>query len=169
MEVGIAHLEQHSSKWNGTGIQDDAEAGLMLSLRRLAPREREVAAFVFRSGEATANQVVNALSDPLSNSAVRSMLNRLVSKKVLGRARRGKLFLYRPSKPELFQERALKQLADEYFQSSVHQMAISVINLIKVQESELIANIASRSDRADHRDELPRRRRMGLNGRSHEV
>jgi predicted transcriptional regulator len=126
----------------------------------LAPREKEVAAIVYRSGEATADQVVNALSDSLSNSAVRSMLNRLVSKRLLRRTRHGRLFLYRPYDAEDFQERALKRLADEYFQSSVYQMAVSVIDLVNRQNPELLAHTSARSDFAAGRNDLSPRRKL---------
>ena len=72
----------------------------MVEVERLARREREVAEAVYALGEASAGEIASCLSDPLSNSAVRSMLGRLEAKGVLRHRRKGRKFYYRPAASE---------------------------------------------------------------------
>ena len=77
----------------GSGVRPAALA--RSPLRHLARRERQVAERVGWLGEASAEEVRAALPDPLSNAAVRSMLRRLVDKRLLARRKCGRKFLYR--------------------------------------------------------------------------
>lgn len=108
----------------------------------LYEREQEVAIVVYRRGCATANEVQDRLSDPLSNGAVRSMLNRLVGKRILKRQRRGPhgAFVYLPAlTDEVIEERALRQLANDFFDGSLFRTAAAL--------DKLVARLSMRSNR----------------------
>jgi predicted transcriptional regulator len=99
---------------------------------RLYRREREVAELVYVRRQATAKQVQAELSDPLSSPAVRSMLNRLVGKGILTRHRcEGNTeYTYEPAISYVSsRERAVRQLADDYFDGSLAEVAASILRL----------------------------------------
>lgn len=102
-------------------------------LRRLPAREREIAALVFSEGEISAAEVARALLQPISNSAVRSMLRRLEAKGILQHRREGNRFIYLPANSEA-EERAvvLKRVAHEHFQGSIEKMVREARKLIQV-------------------------------------
>lgn len=101
------------------------EVNLLLS------REREIATIVYELGASTAVQVEQALSSPLSNSAVRSMLNRLVAKGILKRVLGYKAFIYLPAlTPSDSGSLALKRFAQDYFGGSVTEAAAAMSKLL---------------------------------------
>ena len=99
----------------------------------LAERERQIATFVYSAGAATAKDVEEHLSAMVSNSAIRSMLGRLVKKGIIKRRKRSLrsagnarriAFLYLPALDDVgVQQRVLAQVADDYFNGSVLKLA----------------------------------------------
>lgn len=116
-------------------IGDAADAGSAL-LRRLPPREREIARIVHRFGEASATEIVAALADPVSNAAVRSMLRRLEAKGVLVRYRHGRKFLYAPAAVHPPGEAALRQVSRRHFGGSMTRAAAAIASLIVADASQ---------------------------------
>lgn len=103
-------------------------------VQKLFSREREVATIVYARGFATATDVQERLSTHLTNGAVRSMLQRLVGKGILTRRRRGRhgAYVYLPAlTTALVREKALVQLADEYFAGSLHRAALAMVDLLR--------------------------------------
>ena len=102
-------------------------------LARLAPREREVAEIVYACGRGiSADEVRHALGDPLSNSAVRSMLGRLAAKGLLATRRAGKKFLYLPAIADAAaREAAILRLAQDYFAGSLAEAAMATLALAR--------------------------------------
>jgi predicted transcriptional regulator len=97
---------------------------------RLPPRERQVAQIVHARGEASAAEIIQALPDPLSSAAVRSMLTRLINKGVVRRRRDGKRFLYLPTaaNPAAGDE-ALRRVSRDFFGGSISDAADAMIRL----------------------------------------
>ncbi|HTU09933.1 MAG TPA: BlaI/MecI/CopY family transcriptional regulator [Allosphingosinicella sp.] len=102
-------------------------------LARLARREREVAEIVYACGRGiTADEVRLALSDPLSNSAVRSMLTRLAAKGLLATRKAGKKFVYLPAiADDDAREKAILRLAQDYFAGSLAEAAMATLALAR--------------------------------------
>ena len=102
-------------------------------LARLAGREREVAGIVYSCGRGiSADEVRLALGDPLSNSAVRSMLSRLAAKGLLTTRRAGKKYLYLPAIADAqAREEALLTLARDYFSGSLAEAAMAMLALAR--------------------------------------
>jgi predicted transcriptional regulator len=97
----------------------------------LPRREREIAGIVYARGEASAALVCEALSDPISNAAVRSMLTRLEAKGVLRRRKVGNRFLYAPAASDReAREAALRRVSRDYFGGSLAEMAAAVTDLV---------------------------------------
>jgi predicted transcriptional regulator len=99
-------------------------------LHRLPPRERQVAEIVHQRGEASATEILDALPEPLSNGAVRSMLSRLQNKGVVRRRRDGKRFVYLPARANpAVRDAALRRVSREYFEGSLARAADAMIAL----------------------------------------
>ena len=99
-------------------------------MHRLPPRERQVAQIVHARGEASATDIINALPDPLSSAAVRSMLSRLQAKGVVRRRRDGKRFVYMPARiGAAAREEALRRVSRDYFDGSLAEAAEAMISL----------------------------------------
>lgn len=106
---------------------EDADPAL---LRRLPPRERQLATIVGRLGEASATEIQDALPDPISNAAVRSMLRRLEAKGVLVRYPHGRKYLYAPAAVDQGGEAALRRVSRDYFSGSMTRAAAAMASLI---------------------------------------
>ena len=99
-------------------------------LHRLPPRERQVAEIVHQRGEASAAEILNALPEPLSNGAVRSMLSRLQNKGVVRRRSDGKRFVYLPASANpAAREAVLRRVSRDYFEGSLARAADAMIAL----------------------------------------
>lgn len=112
------------------------------ALTKLAPREQEVATIVYLNTGITAKEVELALSADLTNTAVRSMLNRLVDKGILRRRREGRKFFYSPALllPDI-QQRALQRVVDEFFGGSLADAFRRFVDLLDAAEAaELVAS-----------------------------
>ena len=98
----------------------------------LAPREREVADIVYARGEASATDVCCALSDPITNAAVRSMLTRLHAKGVLRRRKEGNRYYYAPAATDrAAREAALRKISRDYFGGSIAETAAAAIEMAR--------------------------------------
>ena len=107
-------------------------------------REREVADVVFADGETTAAQIEKRLPY-LTNSSIRMMLKRLESKGVVRRRKDGRAFRYSPALREgMLKETALKRIADQHFDGSLHHAALKIIEMMEIQQPGSAARIASR-------------------------
>jgi len=105
----------------------------------LAAREREVATIVYLRGAQTAKDVRANLSLPVSDATVRTMLKRLIRKGILtrrwGGRGRGQQYLYGPVvTPEHVKRAALRQIAQHYFEGSLFQAAMTILELLGPDE-----------------------------------
>jgi len=99
---------------------------------RLYRREREVAEIVYGRRSATAKTVQDLLSDELTSAAVRSMLNRLVRKRILARTRTegSTEYVYHAAISHVSsRERAIREVAEDFFGGSLNEIAASVLRL----------------------------------------
>ncbi len=86
----------------------------------LSRREREILEILFRLGKATANDVQNALSEPPSHSAVRSILRVLEEKGHITHEEEGKRFLYLPTQAhDSAAHSALRNVVQTFFGGSL--------------------------------------------------
>lgn len=130
-----------------TAPMDHRPVDLPAGVQSLAPRERELAAAIYTHGPMTAERLRERLSLEITNAAVRSMLSRLCRKGVLKRraedgreqARgQGKAFLYLPLlTPDLVRRQAMEQLAKDYFEGSMLDVAQAAIEMSKMSDSSL--------------------------------
>ena len=96
--------------------------------RDLGRRERQIMEAVYARGEASVGDVLAALPDPPSYSAVRAMLNLLEEKGRLRHREDGRKFVYLPVIPrEKARRSAIKNLLSTFFGGSVSEAVASLI------------------------------------------
>lgn len=85
----------------------------------LSRREREIMDILYRTGEATAAEILAELPDAPSNSAVRTILRILEEKKHVEHVRKGLSYVYRPRVGrEKARRSALNHLLSTFFEGS---------------------------------------------------
>lgn len=96
----------------------------------LGRRERQIMEAVYARGQASVTEVLEALPDPPSYSAVRAMLNLLEEKGHLKRRKAGRKFLYVPTVPrDKARRSALRNLLSTFFGGSAAQAVASLIDM----------------------------------------
>lgn len=99
-------------------------------IESLPRREREVFETLCRMEASTAAGVRNALSDPLSDSAVRTMLSRLEAKGLVERSSGPEGFLFSPTqRTEAVAASALRRMIDTFFAGSAASAATALLGL----------------------------------------
>jgi predicted transcriptional regulator len=100
-------------------------------IETLPRREREVFETLCRlGGAAPAADVRQALSDPLSDSAVRTLLSRLEAKGLVERRKGANGFVYQPAeRTETVAAGALQRMIDTFFAGSAASAATALLGL----------------------------------------
>ena len=92
-------------------------------------REREIMNIIFASGEATANEVLERMTEPPSYSAVRAMLRILEQKGHLRHEQEGTRYVYRPTaNREKASRSALDQLLATFFDGSAAKVVSTLLD-----------------------------------------
>lgn len=108
----------------------------------LPRREREVFEVLCRLGEGGTAAVRQGLADPLSDSAVRTLLGRLEAKGLVRRRNDGASIVYAPApRPEAIATGALRRMVDTFFAGSAATAATALLGLtprLKPEEVEAL-------------------------------
>ena len=100
------------------------------SERDLGRRERQIMDVVYRLGEASVGQVREALPDPPSYSAVRTMLRYLESKGFLRHRKVGTKYVYRPTRSRAAASRsAVRHLLRTFFEDSASDAVAAILDV----------------------------------------
>ena len=103
-------------------------------------RERQILDVLFELGEASADQVREALDPSLANATVRTMLRKLEAKRAIEHREDGKRFLYKPTQSrKLAGKSALRRVLNIFYDGSVeHALAAHLLdNRQKIDRAEL--------------------------------
>ena len=77
---------------------------------------------VYAHGDATATEVLDAMADPPSRTAVRTLLRILEEKGHLGHKKRGREFVYRPTRPRRRAgQSAIRRVVKTFFSGSLEK------------------------------------------------
>ena len=121
-------------------------------IESLPRREREVFETLCRLDEGTAASVRAALSDALSDSAVRTMLTRLEIKGLVERSSGADGFVYRPvQETEAVAAGALQRMIDTFFAGSAASAATALLGLGQTLTPDEAAALERAIDQATDR------------------
>lgn len=113
-------------------------------------RERQIMEIIYRRGEATVADVLDAMHDPPSYSAVRALLNLLEDKGHLRHKQNGRKYVYAPIVVRAKARRsALRNLLQTFFDGSVEQVVTTLLELdeknLSDDELERLSNLIERA------------------------
>ncbi len=96
----------------------------------MSRRERQAMEIVYREGQCTAAMVQEALPDPPSYSAVRSILRLLEEKGHIRHKQVGRKYVYMPTVPATkMRHTALQNLLHTFFDDSIELVVTSLLDL----------------------------------------
>lgn len=99
-------------------------------LNRLPPKERQIVDLLYQRGAMTAADVTEALPQPLSGSAVRTMLRRLEDKGFVTRADSDRGYVYSPAVPDqTARKSALSEVVRVFFNGSPTSAASALLGM----------------------------------------
>ncbi len=94
----------------------------MTELLHLSRRERQIIEVIYAKGEATATDVVGNMPDPPTRTAVRTLLRILEAKGHLKHVKRGREFVYQPTRRrERAGRSALQRVLQTFFEGSLEK------------------------------------------------
>ena len=103
----------------------------------LSRRERQVMEILHRRGESTVAEIMQALPDPPTYSAVRSILRILGEKKLIAHKEDGPRYVFVPTVPrERARQSALRQLLHTFFDGSTEQAVAALLDLSSTRLSD---------------------------------
>lgn len=115
----------------------------------LGELEREVLQIVWRSGQASADQVRQGLRRSLKESTVRTVLSRLENKGYLAHRVEQRTFLYRAVKPPAhLAARAVQRVADWFCNGSVDAVLLGMVEA-KVLSRRDLRRLVDRIEKDD--------------------
>jgi predicted transcriptional regulator len=99
-------------------------------LNRLPPKERQIVDLLYQQDARTASEIVEALPQPLSGSAVRTMLRRLEDKGYVTRADSDRGFVYSPAvSDQTARKSALSDVVRVFFNGSPTSAASALLGM----------------------------------------
>ena len=109
----------------------------MKKMHSMSRREREMMDIIFRAGRATATEVMDAMGDPPSYSAVRATLRVLEQKGMLRHEDDGTRYVYRPTvNRDKARQNALDHLMTTFFEGSVANVVTALLEKSKTELSQ---------------------------------
>ena len=118
----------------------------MTEAMQLSRRERQIMDVIYRSGRATAAEVMEQMPDPPSYSAVRAMLRLLEEKGHLQHEQDGPRYVFVPTVGrEKARRSALRHIVSTFFDGSVEQAVAALLDGSDARLSE--AELTRLSDR----------------------
>ena len=100
----------------------------------LSRRERQILDILYQRGKASASEVLEAMDDAPSNSAVRTLLRVLEEKGHVKRKAEGLKYVYMPAVGRDKAKRtAVKHILDTYFNGSPEQIVAALLDVSSTQ------------------------------------
>jgi BlaI family transcriptional regulator, penicillinase repressor len=94
----------------------------MVPRNDLSRRERQIMDVIYARGEASADDVVEGLAEPPTRTAVRTFLGLLEAKGLVKHEKRGRMFVYRPTRPtQQVGKGALRRVLETFFGGSLEE------------------------------------------------
>ena len=121
----------------------------------LSRRERQIMDILYRERQASVSEVLTALPDPPSYSAVRALLRVLENKGHVRHIQEGARYVYAPTQPRDFEARSvLTQVMRTFFDGSVEQVIATLMSdadtRISEEELERLAALIAQARKEGH-------------------
>lgn len=124
-----------------------------MTVDSLPRREREIFEILCSAGEATAADVREAMADPPSYSAVRTLLARLEGRGLIKHRTQDLAYVYKSvQQPAKVRESALKSMVKTFFDGSAANAATALLGLTKSLSAEEVAALRRVIDDAKQSD-----------------
>lgn len=108
-----------------------------MSLGKLSRRERQIMDILYREGKASVGEVMAALPDPPTYSAVRALLKIMVDKGLVAYENDGTRYLYAPIQPRQNAAiSALRQVVQTFFSGSAEKAVATLLSESEVNMTE---------------------------------
>ena len=121
-------------------------------IEALPRREREIFELLCSIGEATAVAVREAMADPPSHSAVRTLLARLEARGLIRHHVVDQAYVYKPvPQPAKVRESALRQMVKTFFNGSAASAATALLGLSKSLDADELDALQRAIDEARER------------------
>jgi predicted transcriptional regulator len=119
---------------------------------KLGRRERQIVEVLYRLGKASVAEVLAALPDPPSYSAVRGMLALLEDKGHVRHKREGMRYIYTPAvAPAKARQSALRQLVSTFFEGSPMAAAAALLEMsgegLTAEERDQLSALIARREK----------------------
>ncbi|HML16850.1 MAG TPA: BlaI/MecI/CopY family transcriptional regulator [Bryobacteraceae bacterium] len=107
-------------------------------MQKLSRRERQILDILYERGRATAAEILAALPDPPSYSAIRALLRVLEEKGHVKHEADGPRYVFTPTVPRARARRsALKHLLETFFDDSAADAVAALLDARKLEAQEL--------------------------------
>src|SRR4051812_15183520 len=98
----------------------------MAEAERLSGRERQIMDVVWARGGATVSEVIAGIADAPTRPAVRALMTILERKGHLRHEKKGREFVYRPTRPRaLAAKSALRRVLKTFFEGSLERAVVA--------------------------------------------
>ncbi len=121
----------------------------------LGDLEREVLGLVWKNGPSTADYVQKAVSKPLKESTIRTVLKRLEEKGHLTHTVDARTYVYRAAEtPARAAARAVKRIVDRFCNGSVEEVLTGLVDakILDRRELQRLADKISKAKSTDSKD-----------------
>lgn len=126
-----------------------SERAVRARLSALTRRERSIMDVLYQHGQATVAEVVDALADSPSYSAVRATMNTLVAKGHAQIREEGRRYVYLPAIPaDTARSAALRHLVSTFFGGSSEDAAVALLQAV---DTQLPRDVVDRLTRQIHK------------------
>jgi len=129
-------------------------------MEKLSRRERQIMDVLYERGRATAAEILAALPDPPSYSAIRALIKVLEDKGHVKHQEDGPRYVFTPSVPRAKARRsAVKHLLQTFFDDSTGEAVASLLGLsagkLKPEELDKIEELIARAREQQIKDQKP--------------
>ena len=122
-------------------------------------RERQILDILFKSNEASAAQIRDAMEDPPTDATVRTILRILVDKGAVAYRKEGKKFVYRPRKRKTNAGKsALQRVLNVFYDGSIQDAVVAHLTDPSTQlDDETIKGLRVLIEQAENRNSLKKK------------
>ncbi|HEX3358938.1 MAG TPA: BlaI/MecI/CopY family transcriptional regulator [Tepidisphaeraceae bacterium] len=118
----------------------------------LSRRERQIMEVIYSRGESSANDVLAAMTEPPTRTAVRTFLRILEDKGHLVHRKEGREFIYRPTRPQKQVARSvLHRMLSTFFGGSIENAVVAHLsdpsNRLSPDEVQRLRDLIEQSER----------------------